>query len=58
MRGGNRVECTRCGDIFPCRHDCNHIDCILATSRTLPDWVTVDPLDADAIVADALGGVR
>lgn len=58
MRGGNRVECTRCGDVFPCRHPCNHIDCILATGRELPGWVEVDPSDVEAIVAENLGAVH
>jgi hypothetical protein len=38
-RGSARVQCTKCGDVFPCRHDCEHLDCIVATGRELPDWV-------------------
>ncbi len=43
MRGGRRVRCTTCGDAFPCRHDCERVDCILATGRELPDWITLAP---------------
>jgi hypothetical protein len=41
MRGGKRERCTKCGDVFPCRNECEHIDCILESGRELPDWVTV-----------------
>lgn len=28
MRGGTRVECTACGDQFPCENrSCGHFDC-------------------------------
>ena len=28
MRGGKRLKCTGCGDVFPCRHSCDHVDCM------------------------------
>lgn len=40
-RGSKRERCTTCGTKFPCTHACEHFDCILATGRTLPDWVTL-----------------
>ncbi len=27
MRGGKRLQCTVCGDEFPCAHECDHFDC-------------------------------
>ena len=27
VRGGKRLECTVCGDSFPCVTDCGHFDC-------------------------------
>lgn len=35
VRGGKRVRCTNCGDVFPCAHDCDHRDC---------DWVRTGEL--------------
>jgi hypothetical protein len=32
VRGGRRLRCTECGDEFPCRHNCDHVDC--AEART------------------------
>jgi hypothetical protein len=54
MRGGNHIECIVCKDIFPCRHACEHFDCMLATGRPLPDWVTHDPADTPAFVASIM----
>lgn len=27
MRGGKRARCTGCGDVYPCRGSCEHLDC-------------------------------
>ncbi|HUE39986.1 MAG TPA: hypothetical protein VMR29_10800 [Candidatus Binatia bacterium] len=40
-RGSVRVKCERCGDVFPCHHDCEHIDCRLVKNQPLPDWISV-----------------
>lgn len=36
-RGGAHEQCTKCGDVFPCRHDCEHLDCVVATGRAIPE---------------------
>lgn len=41
QRGSDREQCRTCGDVFPCRHACDHLDCRLATQRPLPYWVTL-----------------
>lgn len=41
MRGGKRERCVNCGDVYPCRTACEHVDCILDTGRELPDYVSV-----------------
>ncbi len=40
-RGSSRERCTKCMDVYPCRHDCAHADCIVDTGRTLPDHITL-----------------
>lgn len=37
-RGGAHEQCTKCGDVFPCRSACEHLDCIVATGRPIPDY--------------------
>lgn len=32
-----RVKCTTCGDEFPCRSECGHWNCMVATGRALPE---------------------
>lgn len=54
MKGGHHIECTKCGDVFPCRHECSHIDCCLATGRKLPDWVKFDLSDVESVMAGIL----
>lgn len=27
LRGGKFERCTKCSDVFPCRHECWHADC-------------------------------
>lgn len=27
IRGRLRLRCVGCGDVFPCEHDCAHLDC-------------------------------
>lgn len=39
--GSTRVKCGKCGDAFPCRHNCIHVDCIIATGREAPDWIVI-----------------
>lgn len=39
MRGGKRVKCITCGDVFPCRTACDHADCALAAGRPMPEGV-------------------
>jgi hypothetical protein len=41
-RGSSNEKCTKCGDVFPCRHECDHWDCIAATGRALNDPMLVD----------------
>jgi len=36
-RGVLRVKCATCGDVFPCRGKCEHVDCCEATGRELPE---------------------
>ena len=50
LRRGQHYECTACGDVFPCRGECPHIDCIVATGRELPEWV--GPEARAAVVAE------
>jgi len=37
-RGPCREKCTKCGDVFPCRHECEHLDCIAALNRPLTEY--------------------
>lgn len=42
-RGGAHEQCTKCKDVFPCRNECEHLDCIVATGREIPDcWANPD----------------
>lgn len=36
-RGGAHEQCTKCHDVFPCRSECEHLDCIVATGREIPE---------------------
>ena len=38
-RGG--VQCTVCGDRFPCKADCGHIDCRMERREPLPPHIHV-----------------
>lgn len=38
IRGG-RLACSGCRDVFPCRHDCGHVDCAAATGAPLPEGI-------------------
>lgn len=31
-----RERCEKCGEVYPCRHECSHYDCIVDTGRKLP----------------------
>ncbi len=31
--------CPDCGTTYPCRGDCDHVDCAIETGRPLPDFV-------------------
>lgn len=35
VRNGKRQECSKCGDCFPCRHICKHLDCADARKEML-----------------------
>lgn len=37
---GTREKCSKCGDIFPCQHDCRHIDCRDRKGKPQEDWIT------------------
>jgi hypothetical protein len=51
-RGGAREQCTKCQDVFPCRHACEHLDCCAATGREMPEWCC-DPVQArEAMLAE------
>ncbi len=43
-RGSKHVRCTKCGDIFPCRHACEHLDCMHARGDKLPAWARVSEI--------------
>lgn len=36
VRGGARLACEGCGDVFPCRHECKHLDCAAAREPLAP----------------------
>jgi len=40
-RGSSRERCAKCKDVYPCRHACAHVDCIVDTGRALPDHITL-----------------
>jgi hypothetical protein len=54
LRGRRRRRCRRCGDVFPCRNECEHVDCILESERELPEWISVR--DGAAKLDDELAG--
>lgn len=47
-RGGAHEQCTKCGDVFPCRHACEHLDCIAATGRPLTEYFQNTLVDPEA----------
>ena len=51
-RGSTREQCTKCADVFPCRHACEHLDCIAATGRGMPDWVADAEQAREALLAE------
>lgn len=46
LRGGGHYQCATCGDVFPCRTLCDHLDCIVATGRPLPEHASDSARDA------------
>jgi len=42
LRGGNRERCEKCRTVFPCRHACEHLDCMIERGETLPEWARSD----------------
>lgn len=34
--------CKKCRTRFPCAHDCQHLDCIVVTGRSLPESVVIN----------------
>jgi hypothetical protein len=51
-RGGAHEQCTKCLDVFPCRHACDHLDCIVATGRALPEYVGNHDQARDALLTE------
>lgn len=51
-RGGAHEQCTKCRDVFPCRNDCTHLDCIVATGRELPALCANPDEAREAILAE------
>lgn len=44
LRGGRHEQCKKCKTLFPCKHDCEHLDCIaaraeMADGSPMPAWV-------------------
>lgn len=39
IRGSKHVKCVNCGDVFPCRKPCSHLDCLWELGMPMPDWV-------------------
>lgn len=54
MRGGRHYQCTTCHDVFPCKTDCKHLDCIVATGRKLPDNVGAEAREVLTVELAAL----
>jgi len=40
LRGKRRIKCENCGDIFPCYHDCGHLDG--AEARLNPEGIQLE----------------
>lgn len=53
-RGSSRVRCVKCGDIFPCFHNCNHIDCMIEKKLPLPEWVSLAEVQRPDLVSEAI----
>lgn len=57
---GTREKCSKCGDIFPCQHDCRHIDCRDKKGIPQEDWITEwkgeSSTNTDATIQDSLHG--
>jgi hypothetical protein len=37
-RGSSHEKCIKCQTVFPCRHRCEHLDCITERGEALPAW--------------------
>lgn len=42
---GEGEKCSKCGEIFPCAHDCEHMDCREVKGQPQEDWITVKVAD-------------
>lgn len=51
-RGGAHEQCTKCSDVFPCRRDCTHLDCIVATGREIPESLANPDQAREAMIAE------
>jgi len=51
-RGARREQCTKCNDVFPCRHNCEHLDCCAATERPMPEWCHDHEQAREAMLAE------
>lgn len=51
VRGGKRLRCTGCRDVFPCRHACTHADC--EEVRNPPEYrLDGETVDLDGFIED------
>lgn len=44
LRGGKRARCTGCGDVYPCRGACEHLDCKSEAIETHGDFIATEEL--------------
>lgn len=51
LRGGAREKCIKCRTVFPCRHDCEHFDCMIERGDKLPEWASA-PSALDRMMAE------
>lgn len=46
--------CSRCGEIFPCKSDCTHVDCKEARGEKLPEWYLDNQRMAESPIPPAI----
>lgn len=47
IRGSTRERCSKCGDEFPCKRSCGHLDCMQARGEPPPEWADYDLPDRE-----------